>query len=90
MTMDYKTLIHVVVDPFLHNPDALLIRETDSDDGKDVEILIVAENEDTARLIGKRGTTANAIRDIVAVAGKLEEKRVHIKFESFNEEEKKD
>ena len=63
-----------------------MIRELPSDSEKDLVLLICAESEDTARLIGKKGMVANALREIVAVAGKNENKRVHLKFESFDEE----
>ena len=48
---------------------------------------MVAESEDTARLIGRKGTIANALREMVSVAGKAEGKRIHLKFESFDSEE---
>ena len=70
--MDYEKIIHTICDPFLINKDALMVRELPSDSDKDVNLLIVAENEDTARLIGKKGSVANALRDVVAVAGKTE------------------
>lgn len=88
--MDYTTLIHTIVDPFLTNKESLLIREIKNDESEnDITILIVAENTDIARLIGKKGCVANSIRDIVSIAGKLENKRIHLKFESFDDEEKK-
>ncbi len=87
--MDYTTLIHTIVDPFLSNKDSLLIREIKNDElGNDITILIVAQNTDIAKLIGKKGCVANAIRDIVSIAGKLDNKRVHLKFESFDEDKK--
>ncbi len=99
--MDYTTLIHTIVDPFLSNKDSLLIREIKSNKdsllireikndelGNDITILIVAQNTDIARLIGKKGCVANAIRDIVSIAGKLDNKRIHLKFESFDEDKK--
>lgn len=87
--MDYTTLIHTIVDPFLNNKDALLIREISNESSDtDLTILIVAENTDIARLIGKKGCVANAIRDIVSIAGKLENKHIHLKFESFDDEKK--
>ncbi len=87
--MDYTTLIHTIVDPFLSNKDSLLIREIKNDElGNDITILIVAQNTDIARLIGKKGCVANAIRDIVSIAGKLDNKRIHLKFESFDEDKK--
>lgn len=84
--MDYEKIIHTIVDPFLINPEAIMVRELPSDSEKFLNLLIVAENEDTARLIGKKGMVANALREIIAVAGKSENKRVHISFESFDEE----
>ena len=84
--MDYVALIHTIVDPFLDNPESLLIREVPKESEKDRTFLIAASSEDTAHLIGKKGCIAYAIREIVGIAGKLEKKRVHIKFESFDEE----
>ncbi len=86
--MDYQKIIHTIVDPFLINPDALLIREIKSDDDKELTLLIVSESEDTARLIGKKGTVANALREVLSVAGKNENIRLRLKFESFDEETK--
>ena len=84
--MEYEKIIHTIVDPFLINPEAIMVRALPSDSEKDVVLLICAESEDTARLIGKKGMVANALREIIAVAGKNENKRVHLKFESFDEE----
>ena len=86
--MDYEKIIHTIVDPFLINPDALMVRELPSDNEKDVVLLICSEAEDTARLIGKKGTVANALREVIAVTGKNEGKHIHLKFESFEEETK--
>lgn len=86
--MDYEKLIHTIVDPILIKPEALMIRELPSDSENDIEILIVAENEDTARLIGKKGSVANSLRELISIAGKSEGKRIHLKFESFDEENK--
>ncbi len=88
--MNYNTLIHTIVDPFISNPDALLIREMPSENPKNVSLLICSSNEDIAKLIGKKGCIANAIRSIVSIAGKLEDKRVFIKFEPFGENSNND
>ncbi|NCA96787.1 MAG: KH domain-containing protein [Bacteroidia bacterium] len=83
--MDYEKIIHALIDPIVENKDIIMIRELPSDSPRDVVLLIVAENEDTARLIGRKGTIANALRELLAVAGKSENKRIHVKFESFDE-----
>jgi len=87
--MDYEKLIHALIDPIVEEPKSVLIRVNDSEE-KDITILIAAEKEDTARLIGRRGSIANALREIVSVAGKSENKHVHIRFESFDEEKEED
>lgn len=84
--MDYSNIIHTICDPFLHNPDSLIVREAPTSDEKSVTLLIYAEAEDTARLIGKKGAVANALRELISVAGKSENKRIFLKFESYSEE----
>lgn len=84
--MDYEKILHSIVDPFLINPDALMVRELPNESEKDLTLLICAESEDTARLIGKKGVVANALRELISIAGKSENKRIHLKFESFDEE----
>ena len=88
--MDYEKLIHTIIDEIVDDPKSVLIRVTESEGSKDVSIIIASEKEDTSRLIGHKGTIANAIREVVGVAGKSENKRVHIKFESFDEEKVED
>lgn len=87
--MDYEKIIHSLIDPIIEEPDSVLIRLNEDSD-KDLSILIAAEKDDTARLIGRRGIIANSIREIISVAGKSENIHVHVKFESFDEEIKED
>ncbi|HNX16178.1 MAG TPA: KH domain-containing protein [Bacilli bacterium] len=84
--MNYDKAIHAIIDPIVEEPDLIFIKTNESEDGKDVSIIIATEKNDIARLIGRHGSIANAIREMVSVAGKVDNKRIHIKFESFNEE----
>lgn len=86
--MDYEKIIHSFVDPFVENKDAIMIREMPSENPKDVLLLIVANSDDTARMIGRKGIIADSLREVISVAGKTENKRIHLKFESFEEENK--
>lgn len=86
--MDYEKIIHAFVDPFIENPDSLMIREMPSESEKEIIILVVANQNDTARLIGRKGVVADALREVISIAGKLGNKRIHLKFESFDEENK--
>ena len=88
--MDYEKIIHAFVDPFIDNPESLMVREMPNDSEKDILILVVANQTDTAKLIGRKGIVADTLREVISIAGKLESKRVHLKFESFDEESNED
>lgn len=85
--MDYQAIIHALVDSIVEHPESVLIRELPGDSEKDITLLIVTEKEDTARLIGRKGIIANALREMMSIAGKTDKKRIHLKFESFDSEE---
>jgi predicted RNA-binding protein YlqC (UPF0109 family) len=87
---DYEALLHPLIDPLVEKPESIMIRELPGGDDKDVTVLIVAEDDDTARLIGKRGVVANALREAISIAGKADNtnQRIHLKFESFGEDDK--
>ena len=84
--MDYENIVHTLIDDIVDDPKSILIRVSEGTTPKDVLIIIAAEKEDTARLIGHKGIIANALREVVGIAGKSENKRIHIKFESFEDE----
>ena len=88
--MDYERLIHSLIDDIVDDPKSVLIRVSEGNTPKDVLIIIVSEKNDTARLIGHKGIIANSLREVVSVAGKSENKRIHLKFESFDEEKAED
>lgn len=89
---DYEALLHPLIDPLVENPDAIVIRELPGGTDRSATILIVAEDDDCARLIGRRGAVANALREAVSIAGKADDSnlRIRLKFESFDEEKKED
>lgn len=84
--MNYEKIIHSIIDPIVAEPESIFIKVNAQEDGKDVLIIIASEKEDTARLIGRHGIIANAIREMMSVVGKTENTHIHIKFESFGEE----
>ena len=81
--MDYVAIIHAFIDDFVENKEAILIRELPNENPHDLTLLIVAEGEDTSRLIGRRGIIADALREVISIAGKIDNRRVHLKFEAF-------
>ena len=84
--MDYEKIIRTLIDPIVEEPKSVLIRIDEDLNGKDVNILVAAEKEDTARLIGRYGIVANSLREIISVAGRSEDRRIFLRFESFDDE----
>ena len=82
--MDYEKIIHALVDSFVVDKDAVMIRQMPTEEENEVVLLIVSNQEDTARLIGRKGIIADALREVLSIAGKQENKRIHLKFESFD------
>ena len=84
--MDYEKIIRALIDPIVEEPKSVLIRIDEDSNGKDVNILVAAEKEDIARLIGRYGVVANSLREIISVAGRSEDRRIFLRFESFDDE----
>lgn len=91
---DYEKIIRACVEPLMENPSSLLVRREETDEevekARDLHFLIACPDAELGRLIGRHGTVADAIRTIVNVKGRDDRKRVHIRFESFEEENEKE
>lgn len=86
---DIEQAIRAIVEPLVSDPESIIIRRMDASDEldrKDQHYLIACDQEDIRRLIGRHGIIADSIRKIVSVGAREDNKRVHIKFESFDEE----
>lgn len=85
--MDYEKIIHTLVDDIVDNKE-IMIRQMPSENPKEVLLMIFSDPEDTARLIGRKGIIADALREVMSIAGKTENKRIILKFGSFDQIEK--
>ena len=81
-----EELIRAIVEPIIASKSSLMIKMVPSlDDENFQEIIIITEKDDTARLIGKAGSVANAIREVVSIKARLDNAHVRVKFESYDE-----
>ncbi len=83
--MELTNIIETIVAPLVSNKDALMVRELPNDSKRDVTFLIISDSHDTAKLIGRKGVIANALREVISIYGKQESVHVHLKFESLTE-----
>ena len=89
MKRDYTAILMPVISPLVHHPELIRIEELSGETDRGVSLLVLANNDDTARLIGKSGSVANALREVIGIVGKADDtnQRIRLKFESFEENE---
>ena len=63
--------------------ESLDVRLMPSLDDKEVLLHVYAKNDDIARLIGRKGSMASALRQVMSVASHSNNKKVTIKFEQI-------
>ena len=72
-----------LVKPMVEDNDSLEVRIMPSADDNEVLLHVYAKNDDIARLIGRKGSMASALRQVMSVASHTEDKKVTIKFEQI-------
>ena len=77
-----------LVSPMVEDKDSLTVKEMPSDSDREVVLHVIAKNDDIARLIGRRGSMASALRQVMSVASHTDDKRVTIKFEEIDNGER--
>lgn len=84
--VDYETVVMNLVRPIVEDKESLSVKIMESLDEHEILVYVYANNDDVARLIGRKGSMASAIRNMMSVASRKEEdKRINIKFESYGD-----
>lgn len=76
-------VLYDLVKPMVADPASLEIREMPHADEDEVVLHVYAKNDDIARLIGRKGSMASALRQVMSVASHAEDKKITIKFEQI-------
>ncbi len=85
-----KELLEYIIKSIVNNPDEIEITEKESVDFPGLTMLSISvAEEDKGIIIGKRGRTINAIRDIMSINAIRGNKRVRIIVEENREKEVK-
>lgn len=77
-----KTLYDLCL-PMTDHPQALSVKTMASSDERDILLYVYADDKDIARLIGRRGGIASALRTLMGAAARKMHKRVLVKFEAY-------
>ena len=80
--MNYEQIILDIVSPLVEYKDRLRVILLEEENLHDSTYMVYCDESDVARLIGKKGIVAQAIREVANVSAKLDNKRIRIKFEA--------
>ena len=83
--VDIEKVLLDLVKPICNDPDGVMVKQMQSLQENEVILYVYAPSEDIARLIGRQGMMANSIRQLMSVCGRLNDKKLDIKFESYGE-----
>lgn len=77
-----KTLFDLCL-PLTSKPDTLSVKTMASANEREVLLYVYADDKDIARLIGRKGAIASAIRSMMSAAARKTNKHVLVKFEAY-------
>ncbi len=86
--LDLTEDIRSLIEPLVSKPEAILIKRLDKPEDlgrKEQNYLILCEKEDLGKLIGRHGVISDSLRTLLNVSVKNMRKKVHLRFESFEE-----
>lgn len=72
-----------LVSPMVNDRESLDVRMTPGLNDREIVLHVYAKNDDIARLIGRKGSMASALRQVMSIASHAEDKRITIKFEEI-------
>ena len=78
---ELDNVLRNLIEPMVDDPEHLEVYEVPGNNDREVVLCVNAADEDIARLIGRRGVMASALRQVMSVASHTDNKRVSITFE---------
>ncbi len=78
-----EQILFDLLSPMVEEQDSLKVKEMPSLSDDEVVLMVYAKTQDTARLIGRQGSMASAIRHMMSIPARLDDKKISIKFESY-------
>lgn len=81
--IDFEKVLYNLCEPIVSDSLNLSVKRMETLDENEICLYVYANSDDVARLIGKKGTMASSIRQMMSVASRKEDKKITIKFESY-------
>jgi len=78
-----ETVLYDLVVPMVENKESLNVQRLESLDENEIILNVYADNADIARLIGRQGVMAQAIRQTMTIGSRVLDRKISINFESY-------
>ena len=79
--IDFEKVLYNLCEPIVSDALNLSVKRMETLDENEICLYVYANSDDVARLIGKKGIVAEAIREVVNASAKLNSKKIKLKFE---------
>lgn len=80
---ELEQVLFNLIEPMVSNTEKISVKTMPSLNDNEVLLYVYADSEDVARLIGRQGQMASAIRQMMSIASRIGNKKITIKFESY-------
>ena len=81
--MDYEKVLLDLIKPIVDDKETVSVKQMESLDEDEILLYVYANDDDVARLIGRKGIMASSLRQMMSVAARNECAHVTIKFEAY-------
>lgn len=81
--IDLEKTLYDLCEPLTDHPQALSVKTMASASDKEILLYVYADDKDIARLIGRKGVIAGALRSLMSAAARSIHKRILVKFEAY-------
>lgn len=76
-------VLYELVLPLVDDKQGLSVKQLPSLDDHEVLCVVYAGHDDIGRLIGRQGSMAQAIRNVMMLGSRVLDKKIVVKFESY-------
>lgn len=81
--VDLEKTLYDLCRPLVEDESALSVKTMTTTNENEILLYVYANSEDVARLIGRKGSMASSIRQMMSIAARDMHKRISVKFEAY-------
>lgn len=81
--VDLEKTLYDLCASLVEDEDSLSVKTMTTTNENEILLYVYANSDDVARLIGRKGSMASSIRQMMSIAARDQHKRISVKFEAY-------